>query len=218
MLADPNRHIALAQYRLRAQYYDAQLAAFAPVRRLAVDCLQLQPGTTVLDVGCGTGLSLELLHQGVGPQGQILGIEQSPEMFDLARQRVARHTWRNVTLVNAPVESAAIAGQADAALFLFTHDILRHPAEISHVVRHLKPGARVVAAGLQWCAPWDWPGNWLVMLAAMMSTSSLEGLAQPWSHLVQQVGDMQTVPSPINGVYVVSGRYTPQKTEVVHHV
>lgn len=218
MLAKPIRDVALAQYRLRARFYDAELAAFAPVRRCAADCLQLQPGATVLDVGCGTGLSLEHLYQGVGRQGHIVGIEQSPEMFDLARQRMARHKWRNVTLVNAPAEVADITCQADAALFHFTHDILRNPVGIRHVLGHLKPGAQVVAAGLQWSAPWDWPTNWLVLMAAMYSTTSLEGLAQPWSHLAQQVGDMQVVPSPINGVYIVSGRYVSKGSEVAHHV
>lgn len=211
MLAKPIRHMALAQYRLRARFYDAELAAFTPVRNRAVDCLQLQPGATVLDVGCGTGLSLGHLYQGVGPQGHIVGIEQSPEMCDLARQRVARHKWRNVTLVNASVEAADINCQADAALFHFTHDILRSSAGIHHVVEHLKPGAWVVAAGLQWSGFWDWPTNWLVLMAAMYSTTSLEGLAQPWSHLAQQVGDMQAMPSPINGVYIVSGRYLKRK-------
>lgn len=209
-----NRQMALAQYRLRAQIYDAELAAFEPVRRRAVDCLQLQPGHTVLDVGCGTGLSLELLQQGVGPQGSIVGIEQSPDMFELASKRVARHKWRNVTLVNAPVESATIDAEADAALFLFTHDILRHLDGVRQMVAHLKPGARVVAAGLQWSAPWDWTTNWLVWMSAMYSTSSLEGLAQPWSHLAQLVGEMQAQPSPINGVYIVSGTYLPKESEV----
>jgi len=210
--------MALAQYRLRAQFYDAELAAFAPVRSCAVDSLQLRPGATVLDVGCGTGLSLERLYQGVGPQGHIVGIEQSPEMFDLARQRVARYKWRNVTLVNAPAESADITCQADAALFHFTHDILRNPIGIGHVLGHLQPGAQVVAAGLQWSAPWDWPTNWLVLMAAIYSTTSLEGLVQPWSHLAQQLGGMQAVPSPINGIYIVSGRYVSKTSEVAHHV
>ncbi len=218
MPSQTNRQMALDQYRLRAQIYDAELAAFEPVRRRAIECLQLQPGNTVLDIGCGTGLSLESLQQGVGPHGTIVGIEQSPEMFALAHRRVERQNWRNVTLVNAPVESATIDCLADAALFNFTHDILRHPGGIRRVVAQLKPGARVVAAGLQWSSPWDWPTNWLVLVAAMYSTTSLEGLAQPWSHLAQLVGEMQAVPSPINGVYIVSGKYLPQEGEVVHHV
>lgn len=213
-----NRQKALDQYRLRAQIYDAELAAFEPVRRRALACLQLQPGHTVLDVGCGTGLSLESLQQGVGSTGHIVGIEQSPEMFALAAKRVKQHKWRNVTLVNAPVESVALDCQADVALFHFTHDILRHSGGVRNVVAHLKPGARVVAAGLQWSAPWDWPTNWLVLMSALYSTTSLEGLSQPWSHLAQLVGEMQAVPSPINGIYIVSGTYLPKESEVAHHV
>jgi len=201
----PNRDLALAQYRMRALSYDTELAAVEPVRRSAIAYLQLQPGATVLDVGCGTGLSFELLHQGVGPSGHIVGIEQSPEMLHLARQRVAKNKWHNVTLLNSPVETAVIGCQADAALFHFTHDILRHPDAIRHVVQHLKPGARVVAAGLQWGAPWEWATNCVVLMAAMYSVTSLDGLSQPWSLLTEQVGEMTVLPAPLSGVYIVSG-------------
>ena len=213
-----NRQMALAQYRLRAGFYDAELAAFEPVRRKAIDSLQLEPGHTVLDIGCGTGLSLELLQQCVGEEGNIVGIEQSPEMFEQASRRVARKKWRNVTLENAPAESAIIGSQADAALFLFTHDILRDAAGIQHLMTQLKPGARVVAAGLQWSAPWDWTTNWLVLMSAMYSTTSLEGLTQPWSHLTEWVGEMQMLPSPIKGVYIVSGTYLPKDSDAAQQV
>jgi SAM-dependent methyltransferase len=211
-----NRQIALAQYRLRARFYDAELAAFEPVRHQAIDCLQLQPGDTVLDMGCGTGLSFDRLQQRVGPEGRVVGIEQSPEMAEIASQRVAQHAWHQVTLVNASVEQAVIPVQADAVLFHFTHDILQHPGEIRRVVGHLKPGARVVAAGLQWSSPWDWSTNWAVFFAALYSTSSLVGLGQPWGLLAEQVGDLQTVSSPLNGVYIVSGIFVPKEGAVVH--
>ena len=203
------RQIALAQYRLRAGFYDAELAAFEPVRRKAIESLQLEPGETVLDIGCGTGLSFEYLQQAVGSQGNIVGIEQSPEMVALALKRVARHKWHNVTLESAPAELTTIDCQADAALFLFTHDILRNPAGLRHVLAQLKPGARVAAAGLQWSAPWDWPTNWMVLFSAFYSTTSLDGLAQPWSHLAKLTGELQKVPSPINGVYIVKATYSP---------
>ena len=69
------------------------------MRRRAVAWLAPRPGDTVLDVGCGTGLSFELLQRAVGDSGHIVGIEQSPQMIDKARQRVQRHGWRNVTLL-----------------------------------------------------------------------------------------------------------------------
>lgn len=199
------RQKALRQYRLRANIYDHELAAFEPIRQRAIDRLNLQPGYTVLDVGCGTGLSFEHLQQAIGAQGHIVGIEQCPEMLDKARARVAQHQWTNVTLLNAPAESAAIPVKADAALFHFTHDILRHPNAIRNVVASLKPGAHVVAAGLQWASPWAWATNCFVLLAATHSVSSLEGLGEPWSLLTEQVGEMEVHSTLMGGVYIASG-------------
>jgi ubiquinone/menaquinone biosynthesis C-methylase UbiE len=138
------RTAALEQYSRRAAHYDAELAWFEPLRAEAVALLQLRPGHRVLDVGCGTGLSFELLERELGPGGAIVGIEQSPEMLALARERIAQNGWRNVTLLCAPAQEARVNGRMDAAMFHFTHDVLRDPAALDNVLRHLRPGARVV--------------------------------------------------------------------------
>jgi SAM-dependent methyltransferase len=151
--SSPDRAAALAQYRRRARIYDLELALFEPVRRRAVSWLSPSPGATVLDVGCGTGLSFELLQSAVGPGGHIVGIEQSPEMIEHAQRRLALHGWRNVTLLCSPVESARLHVMADAALLHFTHDILQRDDALANLVRHLRPGACVVASGLKWAPP-----------------------------------------------------------------
>jgi len=181
----PNRGAALAQYRRRARFYDLELALIEPVRRRAVERLGLQGGETVLDVGCGTGLSFELMEKRLGKDGRIVGIEQSADMLARARARAEGNRFENITLVNAPVEEAEIPALADAALFHFTHDILRTPAAVANVIRHLKPGARIVASGLKWARPWALPTNLMVLQAALVSVTSLEGLAQPWSNLAR---------------------------------
>ena len=201
----PDRQKALEQYRLRATVYDCELAAFEPVRCAAVARLNLAPGATVLDAGCGTGLSFELLELAVGSGGHIIGIEQCPEMLDVARARVVQQGWKNVTLLNAPVEASNIQNQADAALFHFTHDILRNPEAISHVVQGLKSGAHAVAAGLQWSSPWAWTTNWFVLMAAMYSVTSLEGLDQPWSRLAEHLDKLEVSVELMGSVYIASG-------------
>jgi len=204
MAKNLRKDLALAQYRLRAKVYDHELAAFEPIRRRAIDCLQLQPGDTVLDVGCGTGLSFELLRQGVGARGRIIGVEQSPDMIAIAEERAAAHGWRNVTLLQASAEAATTKMLADAALFHFTHDILTSAPAIANLVRQLKPGARLVAAGLQWSQPWDWLTNSLVLAAAMYSMTTLDDLSQPWLQLATHSNAITRVPSPMNGTYIVS--------------
>jgi SAM-dependent methyltransferase len=184
----PDRLAALAQYRRRASVYDLELALFEPARRRAVTWLEAQAGDTVLDVGCGTGLSFELLQSAVGARGRIIGIEQSPEMIEIARQRVVRHGWKNVTLVHAPVENARIPRRADRALLHFTHDILQRDDALANVVEHLRPGATVVACGLKWAPRWAAPVNLFVLPAALRSVSSLSGLHRPWQRLAQLTG------------------------------
>lgn len=199
---------SLEQYRRRAGVYDFELAAFEPLRRSAVARLQLRPGDRVLDLACGTGLSFDLLQQAVGPQGSLVAIEQCPEMLEQARERVARHGWRNVKLLQASVEAAKIPYKADAALFHFAHDVLRNPDAVLNVVRALKPGARVVAAGLQWAPAWNWAVNCLVMGAALHSVASLEGLGQPWSLLSEQIDDMHASAELWGGAYIASGIFS----------
>jgi len=204
----PDREAALQQYRRRAGVYDRELALFESMRRLAISRLALRPGDVVFDVGCGTGLSLSILRQGIGPKGRIVGIEQSPEMVARARRRVERARWARVTLMCSPVETADIRVSADAALFHFTHDILQRPEAIANVFSHLKPGARVVASGLKWAEPWPMrPVNLFVLPAALHSVTSLNGMDQPWRLLQEQLGHMHVESRLLGGAYVASGLY-----------
>ena len=201
----PDRGAALAQYEVRAATYDLELALFEPFRKLAIDRLELQSGETVLDVGCGTGLSLERLRRAVGATGHVIGIEQCPAMIDRARNRIAGQEGGNVTLLCAPAEEAHIDGCADAALLHFTHDVLRRPAALDRVLRHLRSGARLVACGLKWAPPWAVPVNVFVWGAALRSVSCLRGLDRPWSLLAERVPDLEIEEMLLGAVFLARG-------------
>lgn len=205
----PDRAAALAQYRRRANLYDTELAPFEPIRSEAIASLDLRRGDSVLDVGCGTGLSFEMLHDRIGKGGRIVGIEQSPEMMAKAQARVRENHWHNVDLVCAPAATAKVPLLADAALFHFTHDVLRENAAIGNVLGHLKRGARVVASGLQWAPPWAWPTNAFVLLAAMYSVTSMEGMGHPWDKLARRLTDFEVRSMLTGGIYIARGVYLP---------
>lgn len=202
----PDRAAALTQYQHRASAYDLELAPFEPLRRQAIARLYLQAGETVLDVGCGTGLSLEGLCRGVGEEGRVIGIEQCPEMLAQARVRAQALGHRHLRLLGRPAEEAPLTGRADAALLHFTHDILRCPQALDRVLRHLRPGARVVATGLQWAPPWAWPVNLFVWGAALRSVSSLQGLHRPWALLAERVDVLDVQDQLWGGVFLLSAR------------
>jgi len=202
----PDLSISRVQYRRRAERYDLELAPFEPYREAAIEQLALQPGETVLDIGCGTGLSFGQLLQGIGPEGRIVGVDPSPEMLAHARERLDCHGWRNVELVEAGAADAPLPRGADAALFHFTHDVLRSALAIDHVLAHLRPGARVVAAGLQWAPAWMCATNAFVLGAALYSISSLEGLHCPWDKLATRLVDLHVDTALMGGIYIAHGR------------
>jgi trans-aconitate methyltransferase len=141
-------------YSQDARSYDRRTGAFQAYRQAIVGALPVRRGQVVLDVGCGTGLCCGLLLEKVGPQGGVVGIEESPEMAAIARERIAREGWRNATVVQSGAQDAQIAVTADAALFCAVHDILQSPDALRNVMHHLRPGAQVAAGGGKWAAPW----------------------------------------------------------------
>ena len=63
------------------------LASFTgPLREVPVRHLCLEPGSRVLDVGCGTGASFPFLAQALGPEGEVVGVEISPNLAAFAKQ------------------------------------------------------------------------------------------------------------------------------------
>jgi hypothetical protein len=85
--------------------------------------------------------------------------------------------------------------------------VVRDNAALAHVLQHLKPGAHVVATGLQWAPPWLWATNGFVLAAALYSVTSLEGLSRPWDKLAARLHDMRVQTTMMGGVYVASGRF-----------
>ena len=66
----PDADRALHRYRKLATGYDAVCRWLGSIRRAAVAALALKPGEIVFDVGCGTGATLPLLAEAVGPDGR----------------------------------------------------------------------------------------------------------------------------------------------------
>ena len=204
----PDPHLAVEKYRRLAATYDRRTGRADPIRRRAIALLDLRPGDSLLDVACGTGINFPLIQEVIGGGGRVIGIDLTPEMLAKARERVEAAGWRNVTLIESAVEDAAIPGPVDAALFSFTHDVMRSRRALEHVLRHVKPGGRVVAAGSKWASWWAVPVNVVLWYAARQYTTTFEGYRRPWSHLADLVPGLRVEPVLFSGGYVAWGRTT----------
>jgi demethylmenaquinone methyltransferase/2-methoxy-6-polyprenyl-1,4-benzoquinol methylase len=203
---EPDRDLAIDKYRREAAGYDRRTRLLDRYRKQAVQRLGLAPGQTVIDVACGTGANFEALERWIGPQGQLIGIELSPEMLALARERAHRHRWDNVTLIEASVDEAQFNVQADAALFSFTHDVLQSPAGIDNVIAHLRPGAAVVAVGAKSPPPALLPIHLLAQRILSRYTTTLAGYDQPWHQLATRLADLTVEQHALGAIYLASGR------------
>ena len=200
---------AVPAYHERAGSYERDTAAFQPYRDAVVEALPLRRGQVVLDVGCGTGLCCGLLREKVGPEGDVVGIEESPEMAAVAREHITCEGWDNVTVMQVPAEEAQVGQTADAALFCAVHDILQSPDALANIMATLRPGAWVAAGGGKWAAPMMVALNSMVSLLHAPYVRSFRGFGRPWQHLEQLVEDVQVRELSFGSGYVMTGR-TPQ--------
>ena len=193
-------------YGERARSYERDTEAFQPYRRAVVEALPLRSGQMVLDVGCGTGLCCGLLRDKVGPEGGVVGIEESPEMATVAREHIACEGWDNVTVVQAQAEDAEIGLTADAALFCAVHDILQSPDALRNVLTGLRPGAWVAAGGGKWAAPVMVALNSMVGMLHAPYVRDFGGFDRPWRHLERLVEDVRIEEMAFGSGYVMTGR------------
>jgi demethylmenaquinone methyltransferase/2-methoxy-6-polyprenyl-1,4-benzoquinol methylase len=202
----PNLAQTIARYREHADGYDESARRTMWVRERTIDRLDLRLGERVLDVACGTGLSLDALCRAVGPTGEVVGVEVSPEMMAIARDRVRDAGWSNVHLLRSPVETAAIAGRFDAVLFHFTHDIMRSPQALLRIFSAVEPGARIAFAGMKYAPRWMAPVNVIVRAKARPYMTTFDGLNRPWDLALPYLTEFSWYPVLFGTAYVGWGR------------
>jgi trans-aconitate methyltransferase len=198
---------AAEAYRSQAALYDRRTEAFQHWRERLIALLPARAGDTVLDVGCGTGLCIPLLHDKIGPTGTIVGIDASEQMLQVAADRVATRGWDNVRLLEAPVERAPIDGLADAAVFCAVHDVLQSRPALDRVFQHLRPGAAVAAGGGKWPGPLLRPLRGLVTALHSPFIADFTGFDRPWRLLAEFVPDLRVHELALGAGYLALGHY-----------
>lgn len=190
---------------------DQRISAINLRRREAIQRLGLNPGDRVIDAGCGNGGSFPFLLEQVGPTGEVVGIEISPEMVGRAVEHTRENRWHNVHVLETPAETAPLEGEFDALLLFAAHEVLTSVVALDHLFSRLKTNGGVAAFGAKLTAP---PLGWLAnpffrMISKRWLPLSPPIDTQPWRLLDGRLGHIR-IESRLGGIfYIVSGRKEP---------
>jgi SAM-dependent methyltransferase len=105
-----------------------------------LDAAGVGPGTRVLDVGCGSGLTLVLAAR---RDARPSGLDISPGLLGIARERLPDAELRDGDMESLPFGDASFDAVVGVNAFQFAGDPRRALREAARVAR---PGGRVVAS------------------------------------------------------------------------
>jgi ubiquinone/menaquinone biosynthesis C-methylase UbiE len=113
---------------------------------IALDAITIAPGSTVADVGAGSGYMTVKMARRVGPSGKVYANDIQPQMLAMLRERLAKEQITNVeTIQGADDDPKLPSGSLDLILMVDVYHEFQQPQKMLQRMREsLKPGARLV--------------------------------------------------------------------------
>jgi demethylmenaquinone methyltransferase/2-methoxy-6-polyprenyl-1,4-benzoquinol methylase len=109
-------------YGLFEWLYGLPLVRF---RKKSIDALALNPGDSVLEIGCGSGRNFALIEERIGPSGRLFGVDLSRGMLSRAERLTRLRGWTNVQLTRVDAALSLPSESVCAVLFSFSYSTMR---------------------------------------------------------------------------------------------
>jgi arsenite methyltransferase len=108
----------------------------------------VEPGSVVLDLGCGAGTDLLIAAQMTGARGRAIGVDMTPAMLRRAAASAAEMRLENVELFESLIESLPIGDESvDVVISNGVIDLVPDKdAVFDEIDRVLRPGGRLQLA------------------------------------------------------------------------
>jgi ubiquinone/menaquinone biosynthesis C-methylase UbiE len=144
----------------------------------------LRPGAHVLDLCCGAGASALAAARVVGPSGQVLALDLSPRLLELATRRAAHEGLDNVEFRCADATATGLPSESfDAVVCVFgVFFAADRSGFVAEMWRHLGPGGAFAVT--TWGPHLFEPGNRLFWQEVGRLRPDLDRAFNPWDDLV----------------------------------
>jgi len=130
-----------------SQVPDATVESFAGVANHWL-LGRIDPGSVVLDLGCGAGTDLLIAAQMTGAAGRVIGVDMTSAMLERARASAQDMALANVDLHESLIESLPVADASiDVVISNGVIDLVPDKdAVFDEIDRVLRPGGRLQVA------------------------------------------------------------------------
>ncbi|MEN3280226.1 MAG: arsenite methyltransferase [Solirubrobacteraceae bacterium] len=109
---------------------------------------RIEPGSVVLDLGCGAGTDLLIAAQTTGPTGGVIGVDMTASMLDRARASSTEMGLANIELHESLIEALPLDdASVDVVISNGVIDLVPDKdAVLDEIDRVLRPGGRLQLA------------------------------------------------------------------------
>jgi arsenite methyltransferase len=108
----------------------------------------IEPGSVVLDLGCGAGTDLLIAAQMAGPEGRVIGVDMTPAMLERAAASAGEMGVTNVELHESLIETLPLEdASVDVVISNGVIDLVPDKeAVFAEIDRVLRPGGHLQLA------------------------------------------------------------------------
>jgi len=176
---------AATTYNAAADHFDDDpLGFWDRYGRGTIDRLALSSGSTVLDVGCGSGASAIPAAQKVGPDGRVIGVDLAERLLAKARMKATALQLQNVEFRVGDMEALGFADDTfDAVVcvfaIFFVPDMVKQVRELWRMVR---PGGQLAIT--TWGPRMFEPGSAAWWAAVKRYRADLYSAFSPWERII----------------------------------